>query len=306
MPTPIADFPRAVFSLLLGVLNTVFWTSWIFLVAIFKLLIPIRAWRIFCSRLLNGIAANWIAVNNWGMDRTKQIHWDVRGLEGLDPRSWYLVLANHQSWTDILVLQKVLHRRTPLLKFFLKRQLRWVPLLGLAWWALDFPFMKRYSRAQLEKHPRLRGRDLERASHACDQFKVLPVAVMNFVEGTRFTPARHREQQSPYRNLLRPRAGGVANVLNCMGDQLSGILNVTIVYPRGPGSFWQFLCRKAEEIKVRVETLPVSRELLGDYLQDQDYRQRIQEWLNRLWEEKDLQIERLLESTDPERNQKPA
>lgn len=306
MPTPMADFPRAVFSLLLGALNTVFWTSWIFLVAIFKLLIPIRAWRTLCSRLLNGIAANWIAVNNWGMDRTKRIHWDVRGLEGLDPRSWYLVLANHQSWIDILVLQKVLHRRTPLLKFFLKRQLRWVPLLGLAWWALDFPFMKRYSRAQLEKHPQLRGRDLERAAHACDQFKVLPVAVMNFVEGTRFTPARHREQQSPYRNLLRPRAGGVANVLNCMGDQLSGILNVTIVYPRGPGSFWQFLCRKAEAIKVRVETLPVGRDLLGDYLQDQAYRQRIQEWLNRLWEEKDLQIERLLESTGPEKKQESA
>ena len=57
----------------------------------------------------------------------------------------YLVLANHQSWVDILVLQKVFNRRIPLLRFFLKRQLFWVPLLGLAWWALDFPFMGRYT-----------------------------------------------------------------------------------------------------------------------------------------------------------------
>jgi 1-acyl-sn-glycerol-3-phosphate acyltransferase len=285
---------RALVSIFLGTVNTLFWTGLLLVVAILKLIIPVRAWRTFCSRIINGIAANWTAVNNWGLDLTKKIHWDVRGTEGLNPKSWYLVLANHQSWTDILVLQRVFHHKAPLLKFFLKKELRWVPVLGLAWWALDFPFMKRYSRVRLEKKPHLRGKDLQRALHACDKFKILPVAVMNFVEGTRFTRARHREQESPYRNLLKPKAGGIANVLSCMGDQLSGILNVTIVYPQGPVSFWQFLCRKAGRIRVRIETLPVSRELLGDYLQDQEYRQRIQSWLNQLWEEKDRQIERLL------------
>lgn len=292
LPGPI----RAIVSLLFGIVNTLFWFGCILQVAFLKLIIPLPAWRTFCSGILNQLAGNWIAVNNWGLAVTKRIHWDVRGIEGLDPKAWYLVVSNHQAWSDILILQKVFHRRTPFLKFFIKKELFWVPLLGLAWWALDFPFMKRYSRGQLEKKPQLRGKDLETASKACEKFKILPVSVMNFVEGTRFTTERHRQQDSPYRNLLKPKAGGVANILSCMGDRLSCILNVTIVYPQGTKSFWQFLCQQAGPIKVRVETVPVSQELVGDYLEDQEYRRRIQQWLNRLWEEKDRQIDGLLET----------
>lgn len=292
LPGPL----RAILSLLFGVLNTLFWFGWIVLVAVPKLLIPFRAWRTFCSGILNRLAGHWIALNNWGLAVTKSIQWDVSGLEGLDPKAWYLVISNHQAWSDIVILQKIFHGRTPFLKFFIKKELIWVPLLGLAWWALDFPFMKRYSREAIEKKPRLRGKDLATTMKACEKFKTLPVAVMNFVEGTRFTTARHQQQQSPYRHLLRPKAGGVASILQAMGDQLTAIVNVTIVYPQGAKSFWHFLCQKAVEIKVRIETVPVSRELVGDYFGDTEYRQRIQQWLNQLWQEKDRQIDHLLET----------
>ena len=121
-------------------------------------------------------------------------------MDGLARHEWYLMTSNHQSWADILVLQKVTNRRVPSLKFFLKQELIWVPLLGLAWWALDFPFMKRYSRAQLEKRPELKGKDMETTRKACEKYAHYPVSVMNFFEGTRFTEEKHRQQNSPYRH----------------------------------------------------------------------------------------------------------
>jgi 1-acyl-sn-glycerol-3-phosphate acyltransferase len=152
-------------------------------------------------------------------------------------RGWYLVNCNHQSWADILVLQHLLTRRIPLLKFFLKQQLVWVPVMGLAWWALDFPFMRRHSDDVLKAHPELRAKDQESTRLACEKFALIPTSVMNFCEGTRFTLAKHQRQQSPYRHLLRPKAGGIALALNVMGDKFRAILDVTIVYPDGAPEF---------------------------------------------------------------------
>jgi len=284
-------------SLLLYVLNTFFWGSQLFSVAFLKFIIPLKGWRKFCDVLLNGIANNWIACNNFNQRCTGgRVSWDVSGLDDLKHNEWYMVLSNHQSWVDILVLQRVFHRRIPFLKFFLKKELIWVPILGLAWWALDFPFMKRYSQAFLEKHPHLKGKDLETTRKACEKFKTIPVSVMNFVEGTRFMAAKHRLQKSPYKHLLRPKAGGMAFVFQAMGEQLHRIVDVTIAYPGGEKSFWDFLCGKVDQIKVRVKTYPLSTELLGDYFHDAEYRERFHQWLNELWEEKDRQIERMLHS----------
>ncbi len=287
---------RGVASLLLYAANTVFAATQIFFIAVLKLLIPLRGWRKICDILLSRIADNWIAVNNFNQRCTARVRWDVEGLEGLKRNEWYMVLSNHQSWVDILVLQRVFHRKIPFLKFFLKKELIWVPVIGLAWWALDFPFMKRYSQAFLEKHPHLKGKDLETTKKACEKFKTIPVSVMNFVEGTRFMSTKHKLQRSPYKNLLRPKAGGMAFVFQAMGEQLHRIVDVTIAYPGGEKSFWQFLCGKVDEVKVRVRTYPLTSELLGDYFNDSEYRERFHQWLNELWEEKDCQIERMLHS----------
>lgn len=296
MVRSFVELTRGVISLLLYVINTVFWVVQLFAIAFLKLVIPLRGWRKICDILLTGIANNWIAVNNFNQWCTSRIRWDVTGLEGLKRNEWYMVLSNHQSWVDILVLQRVFHRKIPFLKFFIKKELIWVPLLGLAWWALDFPFMKRYSQAFLEKHPQLRGKDLETTRRACEKFKSIPVSVMNFVEGTRFSRMKHRKQKSPHSNLLRPKAGGIAFVFQSMGEQLHSIVDVTIAYPQGAKSFWQFLCGRVGEIKVSVKSYPLSRELLGDYFNDSEYRERFQKWVNALWEEKDRQIERMLHS----------
>jgi 1-acyl-sn-glycerol-3-phosphate acyltransferase len=287
---------RGVLSLLLYVLNTIFWTTPLLFIAFLKLIIPIKGWRKICNITLNWIANNWIAVNNVNQRFTSKIRFDVAGIDDLNRNEWYMVLSNHQSWVDILVLQRIFHRKIPFLKFFIKKELIWVPLLGLAWWALDFPFMKRYSSAFLKKHPHLKGKDLETTRKACEKFKTIPVSIMNFVEGTRFSAEKHQKQGSPHRNLLRPKAGGTAFVFQVMGDQLHRIVDVTIAYPDGAKSFWQFLCGKIGEIKVRVKSYPLNKELLGDYFNDSEFRDRFQAWLNTVWEEKDRQIEGLLYS----------
>jgi 1-acyl-sn-glycerol-3-phosphate acyltransferase len=290
---------RGVAVLLVYVINTIFWSLPLLLVALFKLLIPIPAWRRLASSILNGLANSWICCNNWNIWLSTKIRWDVHGIDALKLNEWYLVVANHQSWLDILVLQKVFYRRIPFLKFFLKQELIWVPILGMAWWALDYPFMKRCSKATLERCPQLKGKDLEITRKACEKFSTIPVSIMNFVEGTRYSPAKHRRQQSPYAHLLTPRAGGIAFVLAAMGEQLHRVLDVTIAYPQGTRSFWAFLCGKVSEIKVRVDSLPVSKELLGNYFEDLEFRERFQQWLNLLWEDKDRRLEVLL---DPSRS----
>jgi 1-acyl-sn-glycerol-3-phosphate acyltransferase len=195
---------------------------------------------------------------------------------------------------DILVLQRIFHRKIPFLKFFIKKELLWLPVLGQAWWAMDFPFVKRYTKSHLQKKPHLKGKDLEITRKACQKFKTIPVSIMNFVEGTRFTNEKHRRQQSPYSHLLRPKAGGIGLVLSSMGEQIQRILDVTIVYPDGVTNFWALLCGKIRKIRVRVRSLPVNAELFGDYTDDGHFRAELQRWLNNIWAEKNRAIEEMM------------
>lgn len=288
--TKLARHATGSISMLLYFLNTAVMFPFFPVIGLLKLL-PVARWRALCGLVLDRMATLWISVNNLNLKITKRIHWDVTGLEGLNPREWYLVIANHRSWADILILQKVFNRKIPFLKFFLKKELIWVPLMGIAWWALDFPFMKRYSGAFLKKFPHLKGKDIEITRKACEKFRHIPVSVMNFIEGTRFTEEKHRRQNSPFTNLLRPKAGGMAFVLSAMGgEKMKKILNVSICYPDGIRSFWDFLCGGISSVKVHIEELPITKELLGDYLDNEKFRDEFQEWVNRLWMEKDLRL----------------
>ncbi|MBP6280027.1 MAG: 1-acyl-sn-glycerol-3-phosphate acyltransferase, partial [Rhodocyclaceae bacterium] len=186
-------------------------------------------------------------------------------------------------------------RRIPLLKFFLKQELIWVPVMGLAWWALDFPFMRRHSEAYLKQYPEMRGKDQETTRKACEKFALIPTSVMNFLEGTRFTKTKHARQQSPYRHLLKPKAGGIALALNAMGEKFHSILDVTIVYPDGAPNFWQFLCGDLKHVVVHVQTLPVPPHLLsGDYANDPQVREAYSLWVKELWQRKDQKITDIL------------
>jgi 1-acyl-sn-glycerol-3-phosphate acyltransferase len=285
---------RATVAILLLVVNTLFWCVLLFALALVKLLLPFAPVRAAIDPLLNGIATRWIAGNSAWMRLTQRTQWDVEGLEGLD-YGWYMVCANHQTWVDIFVLQHLLNRRIPLLKFFLKHELIYVPVMGLAWWALDFPFMRRHSEKYLRRHPEKRLQDLETTRRACAKFARLPTSVMNFVEGTRFTAAKHAEQRSPYRHLLKPKAGALALSLNALGDRFESMLDATIVYPDGAPNFWQFLRGDVRRVVVRFDRHPIPHEFCtGDYMGDSKLRRRLQSWLHELWHNKDVRIDAVL------------
>lgn len=290
-----AQFKGIVMFCLL-VLNTLFWLLPVYVSILLKVLTPARSrTRIRCSALVAFFAQSWMACNCWLGDHLLDIRWDVRVPQGLSPRKSYLVFSNHQSWNDIYALMRCCNGRVPFFKFFLKQQLIWVPVLGLTWWGLDYPFMKRYTREQIAANPELKGKDMETTRKACEKYAHQPVAVLNFLEGTRFTPAKHDRQQSPYRHLLKPRAGGLAFALNALGDKLSALLDITIVYPRGSGSLWDFLSGRVKHIVVDIRRLDVPLALCnGDYQEDPAFRQQVQDWVGQLWAGKDQRIDQLL------------
>lgn len=294
LPPPIKG---ALFFVFLA-LNVLFWCVPLLTIALFKLLIPLPAWQRLCTRALIWIAEQWIEGNTWMMRQTQRMNWQVTGLDGLNYDGWYLITANHYSWADIFVLQAVFNRRIPFLKFFLKQELIYIPVMGLAWWALDFPFMKRYSRDYLARNPHKRGEDLETTRRACEKFKHVPVSIINFMEGTRNQPQRHAKQGSPFTYLLKPKAGGIAFVTAAMGEQIKTLLNVTLVYPENDVRslrFWDFLCGRITRVIVHVEQMEIPPELLaGDYMNDDAFREMFQGWVNELWLEKDRLIGRLL------------
>lgn len=275
--------------------NTLVLIGPMLLIALLKLAIPGQAAKDTCSRGVMWIAETWAEIDKAVFALMTPTVWDIRGGDRLRGDTSYLVISNHQSWVDIPALVQAFNRKTPYFKFFLKKELIWVPFLGLAFWALDYPFMKRYSKAFLEKHPELKGKDLEITKAACEKFKRMPVTVVNYLEGTRFTSAKQARQQSPYRHLLRPKAGGVAFVLAALGEQLDTLLDVTLVYPKGPRpGFWDLLCGRVPRVIVDIQSREIDPALWqGDYENDAEFRQYVQAWVSRLWEEKDARIEAL-------------
>lgn len=271
--------------------NVLFWFTPLLSLACIKLVLPFEVVRKLIDPILIKIAEAWVYCNNGWMALTQKTEWDVEGIDTLNYKGWYLVNSNHQSWVDIFVLQYHLTGTIPLLKFFLKQELIRVPFMGLCWWALDFPFMKRYSKEYLEKHPKMKGKDLETTREACEKFALIPTSVMNFLEGTRFTPAKHQKQGSPYQHLLKPKAGGIAFAISAMGEKFNSLLDVTIVYPEGIPTFWDFLSGNVHKIVMRVEEKPIPHEFTqGDYNGDPDFRAAFQAWVQQQWEEKDQLI----------------
>ncbi len=294
---------RVVPVLLLIVANTLLHALPLLAVALFKAIFPFERLRLALNPVLTGLAESWIAVNSAMFDWFSGTRFQVDDQASLRVDGHYLVLANHQSWVDIVVLQKVFNRRIPLLRFFLKRQLFWVPVLGLAWWALDFPFMGRYTRKQIAKNPELGKRDMEATRRACEKFRDIPVSVMNFVEGTRFTPAKHATQSSPYRHLLKPKSGGVAFVIDAMGEGLHAVLDVTIAYPGGRPTMIDLMGDRIPEVRVLVRQRPIPAELVGgNYQEDRVFRASFQQWMNGVWQQKDDDLAVMLDGGEVIRN----
>ncbi|MBI3171099.1 MAG: acyltransferase [Hydrocarboniphaga effusa] len=264
--------------------------------ALLKFMVPLRGFRGACNDLINAIALHWVEINRLLYELLYPQAWDVEIGGELDPSKSYLLVSNHQSWADIMVLVDVFHQRTPFPRFFVKRELMWVPVIGLACWAMEMPFMKRYSKEVLEKYPHLKGEDLEATRRACEKYRGQPVTVVNFLEGTRFSEAKRLARRSPHRHLLPAKAAGLSFALNAMGDQFAGVLNVTIAYQSSKYPIaLSFLAGEQTRLTVHAEVQPLPQDLLaGDYQNDPAFRARFQAWVNGLWTRKDAKLDKLI------------
>lgn len=273
------------------------WAVPLMLVGLFRFIIPIKKWRQITKKIMESLHAGWLRNNYFLLKWIMPIKWEVKGLDQLHYKEWYLLISNHQTWADILVLQYVFSDKIPPLKFFLKKQLLWtLPIASWACWLLDFPFMHRYSKATLAKHPELKNRDIEETKKASTKFKTIPTTVANFVEGTRFSKEKHDLQASSYQYLLRPKAAGMAFSLAVLGNFFHKILNVTIIYPPHQVSLLDFLSGNIRKIIVEVETIPITKDWLGDYEKDRQFRIYFQRKLNELWKKKDQLIKAQLQN----------
>lgn len=280
-----------ILSIALTILVTIVCSVPIIVAGILKLLLPIPAiWRII-SVFCNFMMYCWCEGLAVLLHLNPRLKWDVEGLEGLDKKNWYLLICNHRSWADIVVLCVLFRKHIPMNKYFLKQQLAWVPFIGLACWALDMPFMRRYSRSYLIRHPEQRGKDVETTRRSCEKFRAHPTTIVNFVEGSRFTADKRHQTRSSFTHLLPPKAAGIAMALNVLGTQFDKLMNVTLCYPENNNApFYDMLSGKLTRIVVRVNMVPISDDLHGDYVNDKNFKRRFQRWLNDLWSDKDEQL----------------
>ncbi|KFZ36765.1 acyltransferase [Shewanella mangrovi] len=291
LPGPLLFFISSV----LLVLNTILWSSLVCVGGLVKLIFPIKSIRVNVTRLMNTFMWAWASCNGGILHLIAKVEWDVQGLESLRKDGWYLVISNHLSGFDIAAHTYIFRNHIPMLKFFLKKELLYVPLMGLGCWALDMPFMNRTSPEKLKKNPKLRGKDLETTRRSCEKFKDLPTSIINYVEGSRFTEQKRKRQNSPYKHLLKPKAGGIAFTLSAMGEQFDALLNVTVVYPNAPSDVLSSVMHgNVHKIVFRVNALPVPQVDSERYFSEPEYRVEFQRWLNQLWEEKDAQIDTIL------------
>jgi 1-acyl-sn-glycerol-3-phosphate acyltransferase len=275
----------AIALLLLG--NLILWGTPILAGGVVKLLTFGPARRRMIG-ILTRLAECWVEGNDRIFDALLTTRWEISGFDELHRDGHFLIVSNHVSWVDIFAVFRALHGKASFPRFFLKHALIWFPIVGQACWALEFPFMRRYSPEYLERHPEKRGRDLETTRIACQRYRKIPVAILSFIEGTRFTREKHEDQQSPYRHLLRPRVGGISYVLASLGDQLDAMYDVTLVYPHAEVTMWEFVTNRVERIVVHGRRVDVPPEFYTPAITEAGpARERFKQWTEELWREKD-------------------
>lgn len=270
------------------------------ILALVKLILPFKPVLSFVDAY-GQVAFRCFCAHNAGLMRiTTNVDWDIKGLENLKVKGSCIVISNHLSWTDIVMLCHIYRYRIPITKFFLKQSLIFIPVIGQACYAVGMPFLRRYTRAQILKNPKLKTRDLDATRKACKSLLVYPSSLVNFVEGTRFTPEKARAQKSPYQNLMPPKAASLAVALGMIGNNIDCMINTTLLYPgakEGSSVFYQLLCGRLKKVIARVEIIDretIQSRMVGDYMTDRQFKRSFTNELRQIWQRKDEQIAQLL------------
>lgn len=262
------NFFRHLLSTLTAIVVTINLLFWVIPLAIFGLLrflIPANTIRRGISYCTEGCYRGAVAVHNFWMFRVVGI--DLQLIGELPDHPAPIIVSNHQTWMDIPVLHGAITGNGPILKFLIKRELLWVPIIGWICYSLNFPRLNR------GKGHEARQKDLAAIQSFSASLNSEPGALLIYAEGTRFTPQKHENQASPYSHLLTPRPGGLKIAMQSI-DSATPIIDTTIVY-EGETNFWRCLGGNTRSIKVYVRSYPAGE------IKD------VRSWLNQRWQEKD-------------------
>ncbi|MGO3045167.1 acyltransferase [Psychrobacter celer] len=246
------------------------------------------------------ITNHWISSNNALIDNMlPRKDWRISLPDDVNTEGKYLLISNHQSWVDTSIVQYISEKRLPLTRFFTKFELIYIPIVGQAFYFLDFPMMRRHSKEAVAKNPALKGQDIEEAKRACALLKDKPFTLLNYLEGTRFTQAKHEQQKSPYTHLLKPRAGGLSLAINALGSEMDGLLDMTIVYPDGVPTYSDLWKGNIKRLGVDVRYLDIPADLFagikrGGYENDEQVKAQMFAWIEQVWRDKDQRISDML------------
>ena len=245
-------------------------------------------------QLAAGIAGFWADFMRWLLT-TIQTDYVITG-DRLDPRGTYLILANHQSWIDIMMVMVVLGKGTTLPRFFMKWELVYMPVINICAWVLDFPIMRRYTQEDIKDRPELKNRDFDYAHEVLSRNPERQCVVVNYAEGTRFTPEKHRKNRSPYKHLLKPKVGGPQLTLDCLRGRLDGIIDITLAYPGAKVSVWRLMAGRVPKVMIHVERieLPDGLEKPPETLAE---LKAFRGWMNSIWAKKDARIDQMINGT---------
>jgi len=279
-----------ILSLSILVINTLILALVMIPLGIIKFLIPLKRLRASFTRIIISIGEIWISVNSIWVIKLHNPNLNIVGLENLSGNSWFLSTSNHQSAADIFIVQYLTNRKIPMLKFFIKYELIYVPIIGICWWALDMPFLKRYTQKQIKKNPKLEGRDYKKMKKSLEHYSLHPISIFSYAEGTRFSLEKHKKQQSEFKNLLKPKEGGLAVALSNI-NKIKELIDITIIYDSKNLGFWNYLCGNIKNIKIFISKTQIPKKYLDEKLiSREELRSDFKLWLNEQWKEKDVLI----------------
>jgi lysophosphatidic acid acyltransferase / lysophosphatidylinositol acyltransferase len=170
-----------------------------------------------------------------------------------------LVISNHQSWSDIVMISKVATKAKMInhQKWMAKNVLRFVPFIGWGLHFIDTIFLKRdWNKDQIKIE--------QTFSHIVD--KNVPFWLIIFPEGTRLTASKLQSSQKlmqskgepHWQRVMRPRSKGFVAAIAGLRSKLDAIYSLTIDYGEQAVSPWELFAGQAQAIKIDVKRYDAS------------------------------------------------
>lgn len=195
-----------------------------------------------------------------------------------------IIVVNHRDMSDILLIMMLAMGKGRIwdLKWFVKDVLKYVPGIGWGMLFLDCVFVKRNWDADKDKI---------HSTFSKFQTHRIPIWLISFVEGTRFTQAKKIRSQEHAKerglpildNVLLPRTKGFVATVQGLSGYASAVYDLTIGHTGPVPSLWQIMTRKVNLFHMHVKRYPIE-----DLPEDPAL---LSQWLIMRFSEKDVRLD---------------